>query len=196
MRYSKSILAFLFISSTTSAFYYALKRTNGNVYVSIMFTIHYILFEAGLMEPITYKVEPPQLNPPDVVKTGVLPNYINLDGDYDRPPRVYIGETKMGTLTFQHPRSASSIAELRAGSRSEDFKQAVGLLVMLWYGLRVQQAYGFGVQPLPNQVQMPHLEAANNILFGKPKPNPLFSRQISRFDPQESSPYSLKVISK
>ena len=47
MKYSKSILIFLFLSSTTSAFYYGLKRTNGNVYQSIMFTIHYLLLNAS-----------------------------------------------------------------------------------------------------------------------------------------------------
>ena len=168
MKYSKSILIFLFLSSTTSAFYYGLKRTNGNVYQSIMFTIHYLLLKAGLIDPIiTHRLKPPELNPPCVVETRVLPCYTSSDGYYARPPRVYMGETKMGTLAFQHSRSASSIAELRAGSRSEDFKQAVGLFVMLWYGFKVQQAYGFGVQPLPNQVQLPHVEAVNNFLFGK-----------------------------
>ena len=43
MKYSKSILIFLFVSSTGSAFYYALDKTNGNVGQSIMFTMYYLL---------------------------------------------------------------------------------------------------------------------------------------------------------
>ena len=46
---------------------------------------------------------------------------------------------------------------------------------------------------------MPHLEAGNNFLFGKPKSDQLFCQQSSIFDPQEferNSPYSLKILSK
>ena len=78
-----------------------------------------------------------------------------------------MGENKMGRLALEYSRSASPIAELRAGSRAEDIKQTAYLLVSIWYALKLQQSYGF--QPLPNQVQMPHLEAVNNFLFGKPK---------------------------
>lgn len=175
MRYSKSILIFLFVSSTTSAFYYALKRTNRNISKSIMFTMYFLAIKIGLIGPIiTDRFEPPQLNPRRVVETRVLPCYTASDGYYARPPRVYMGETKMGTLAPHYSRSASPIAELRAGSRSEDLKQTAYVLVSIWYALKLQQSYGF--KPLPNQVQMPHLEAANNLLFGKPKINKFYSQ--------------------
>jgi len=49
MKFSKSILIFLFVTSTVSAFYYALKRTNGNVYQSIMFTMSFLAIKTGLI---------------------------------------------------------------------------------------------------------------------------------------------------
>ena len=79
----------------------------------------------------------------------------------------------MGILA-QDPCSASPIAELRVGSRSEDLKQTAYLL---WYRLKLQQSYGF--QPLPNQMQMPHLESVNNFLFGKPKIDKFSSQRFN-----------------
>ena len=35
MKFSKGIVVFLFVSCTLRAFYYAFKRTDGNVYQSI-----------------------------------------------------------------------------------------------------------------------------------------------------------------
>ena len=172
MKYSRSILIFLFVSSTLSAFYYALNRTNGNVGKSIMFTMYFLAIKIGLIGPTVVRAfDPSQQNEQLVAKVGVLPvfhPYISASNDYfDRSSRLYMGETKMGTLALQYSRSASPIAELRAGSRSEDLKQTAYLLVSIWYALKLQQSYGF--QPLPNQVQMPHLEAVNNFLFGKTK---------------------------
>ena len=51
MKFSKSILIFLFVPSTLSAFYYALKRTDGNVYQSIMFTMYFLAIKIGLIAP-------------------------------------------------------------------------------------------------------------------------------------------------
>ena len=174
MKYSKSILIFLFVSCTLSAFYYALDRTNGNVGQSIMFTMYFLAIKVGLIGPTVVRAfDPPQQNEQLVAKARVLPvfhPYISASNDsFDRPSRLYMGETKMGT---HYSRSASPIAELRAGSRAEDIKQTAYLLVSIWYALKLQQFYGF--QPLPNQVQMPHLEAVNNFLFSKPKSNQLF----------------------
>ena len=60
MKYSKSILIFLFVSCTVSAFYYALDRTNGNVGQSIMFTMLCIAIKIGLIRPTVWRAfEPP-----------------------------------------------------------------------------------------------------------------------------------------
>ena len=49
-----------------------------------------------------------------------------------------MGENKMGRLALEYSRSASPIAELRAGSRPEDIKQTAYLLVSIWYALKLQ----------------------------------------------------------
>ena len=51
MKFSKSILIFLFLSSTLSAFYYGLKRTDGNICKSIMFTMYFLAIKIGLIAP-------------------------------------------------------------------------------------------------------------------------------------------------
>ena len=51
MKFSKSILIFLFLASTVSIFYYALKRTDGNVGKSIMFTIYFLSIKIVLIGP-------------------------------------------------------------------------------------------------------------------------------------------------
>lgn len=85
-------------------------------------------------------------------------------------------ETEIGTFTPPYFRSVSAIT-LRTGSRYDDIKETARLLVCIYYALKLQQSYGF--QPLPNQVQMPHLEATNNFLFGKPKVDKFSSQRFN-----------------
>ena len=134
MKYSRTVLIFLLVSSTVSAFYYALDRTNGNVGQSIMFTIYFLAIKIGLIGPTVVRTfDPPQQNEQLMAKARVLPvfhPYISASNDsFDRPSRLYMGETKMGT---HYSRFASPIAKLRAGSRSEDLKQTAYLLVSIW----------------------------------------------------------------
>jgi hypothetical protein len=49
MKISRSILILLFVSSIIVAFSYALNRTNGNVYKSIMFTVYFLAIKIGLI---------------------------------------------------------------------------------------------------------------------------------------------------
>jgi hypothetical protein len=51
MKFSKSILIFLFFSSVSGAFFYALHRTNGNVYKSVLFTLYFLAIKMGLIPP-------------------------------------------------------------------------------------------------------------------------------------------------
>lgn len=46
-----SILIFLVLSSTTSTFYYVLKRSKGNIGQSIMFTMYYLSIKLNLIGP-------------------------------------------------------------------------------------------------------------------------------------------------
>ena len=82
--------------------------------------------------------------------------------------------------------------ELRAGDSR--LTQAAWLLITIW--MLQQQSVGF--QPINPAPMPPHIESARNLLFGKPKPDQLSCRQLSRFDQQEfekMDPYSSQVMS-
>ena len=51
IKFSKNILIFLFVSSILGAFSYALYRTDGNVYKSILFTLYFFAIKIGLIGP-------------------------------------------------------------------------------------------------------------------------------------------------
>ena len=51
MKFSRSILLFLFVGSTLGAFSYALNRTNGNVYKSVLFTLYFLAIKINLIAP-------------------------------------------------------------------------------------------------------------------------------------------------
>jgi hypothetical protein len=64
MKFSKSILIFLFFSSLSGAFYYALKRTNGNVFQSLQFALYFLAIKIGLIGPnLPPKLDQDQPNP-------------------------------------------------------------------------------------------------------------------------------------
>ena len=177
MKPSKSIIIFVFVLSISSTFSWTMQKTKGDILKSLQFTVYFLGIKISLIGPIVIdRFEPPQLNPARVIESQVLPCYTASDDYYVRPPLVYMGETKMGILA-QYAYSASPIADLRAGSRSEDLKQTAFLLISIWYGLKLQQSYGF--QPLPNQMQMPHRESVNNFLFGKPKIDKFSSQRFN-----------------
>ena len=51
MKFSKSIIIFLFVSSVLGAFSYELNRTDGNVYKSFLFTLCFLAIKIGLIPP-------------------------------------------------------------------------------------------------------------------------------------------------
>ena len=68
MRFSKSMLIFLFVS--LSAYYYAYKRTNGNVLRSALFTTYCLAIKIGFFLPtVDTKLNYHQANP-QLVSTG------------------------------------------------------------------------------------------------------------------------------
>jgi len=71
MKFSKSILIFLIVTSTVSAFYYGLKRTNGDVWKSIMFTMYFLAIKICLIAPnVPSKLDHHQPNPQLVSRVG------------------------------------------------------------------------------------------------------------------------------
>ena len=91
MKFSNSILIFLFFSSVSGAFYYALKRTNGNVFKSLQFALFFLAIKIGLIAPNL----PPKLDQDQSIQQPVPQHYVSYH-------------------------SESVIKELRAGSRATE----------------------------------------------------------------------------
>ena len=127
MKFSKSILIFLIVTSTVSAFYYALKRTNGNVYQSIMFTMYFVAIKIGLIGP-NLAPKSGQYQPNSQLLSRVIESpgyhpYVSLYNEYrhifEQPvPQYYVSY-----------HSQSVIKDLRAGSR---LNEAAWLLLTIW----------------------------------------------------------------
>jgi hypothetical protein len=190
MKFSRSIILFLFVSSTLSGFYYALRRTKGNVCKSIIFTMWVLAIKIGLIEPnIPKKLNHHEPNPQLVSRVHVYNPYISVLDDY-RPSGLYMD--KIQRPVPQHYvsyHSQSVIKELRAGSR---LTEAAWLLITIW--MLQQQSVGF--QPVRQAPMPPHLESARNLLFGKPKPDQFSCRRLSIFDSQQSENKDQFVMSK
>ena len=93
MKFSKSILIFLVVASTVSAFYYALERTNGNVYQSIMFTMYFVAIKIGLIGP-NLAPKSDQYQPNSQLLSRVIESpgyhpYVSLYNEY-RPFGLYM----------------------------------------------------------------------------------------------------------
>jgi len=166
MKFSRSILIFLFVSSTLSAFYYALKRTDGNVCKSIMFTMYFLAIKIGLIGPnVPLELNPHQPNPQLVsrIQTRAVYNpYVSVLDNY-RPSGLYMDKIEQPvTQHYVSYHSQSVIKELRAGSR---ITEAAWLLITIW--MLQQQSVGF--QPVRQAPPPPHIEGINSVLFGKPK---------------------------
>jgi hypothetical protein len=121
MKFSRSIIFFLSVSSTLGAFSYALNRTNGNAYKSIMFTVYFLAIKIGLIGPsVAMALDQDDSNQQQlVVKTRVLPSYHPYisasDNYYYRPSRLYMGKTEMPRFVPEYSHSAKSVSEIRAG---------------------------------------------------------------------------------
>ena len=93
MKFSRSILIFLFVSSILGAFSYALNRTDGNVYKSVLFTLYFLAIEIGLITPnVPLKLDHHQPNQQLVSRVQTLPvynPYVSVLDDY-RPSGLYM----------------------------------------------------------------------------------------------------------
>ena len=167
------ILILCFALCTASTFKYAYDRTDGNLVMSIMFTMQCLLLKAGLVEPIIVnKYEPPQLDQPRQVVERLLPDYMAEEGFYERPLRVCMGknENKVSTISPHYSHSVRTVTEIRAGMSSDDLREAAKLLIAVWIGTCLQNAGGFSIPPSLLK-KHPRLQAANDYLFGKPRQN-------------------------
>jgi len=167
MKFSKSILIFLFLS-LAGVFFYALDRTNGNVFKSLQFTLYFLAIKMGLIGPnIPLKLDHHQPTQQLVsrVKKVELPGYhpyLSVYNDY-RPSGLLMDSIERYSLVPQYSYSQDAINELRAGNSR--VREAAWLLITIW--MLQQQSVGF--QPVRPVARPPHVEAAQNLLFGKPK---------------------------
>ena len=158
MKFSKSILIFLFFSSVSGAFYYALKRTNGNVFKSLQFALYFLAIKIGLIGPNL----PPKLDQDQsiqqLVSRVVYNPYVSILDEY-RPSGLLMDSIRAFSLSqhylFYHSHSQNAINELRAGDSR--VKEAAWLLITIW--MLQQQSVGF--QPVRQAPPPPHRQ-----LFG------------------------------
>lgn len=137
MKYSKSILIFLFVSFTISAFYYALSRINGNVGKLLIFTMYVLLIKLNLIRPnVVMRLNEPKENQQFLTETRVPrvstfyhPHIFASNDYFDLPSPLYMRETKMGALAPHYSRSAITITDLRVVSRYDYVKQTAYFLV-------------------------------------------------------------------
>nr|UDP55602.1 hypothetical protein orf290b [Schizostauron trachyderma] len=169
MKFSNSILIFLFFSSVSGAFFYALHRTNGNVFKSLQFALYFLAIKMGLI-PLSLPFELNQDQPNQqllsrvnkVESPGYHP-YLSLYNDYC-PSGLLMDSIERSSSVPQYSYSQNAITELRAGSSR--VREAAWLLITIW--MLQQQSVGF--QPVRPVARPPHVKAAQNLLFGKPKP--------------------------
>jgi hypothetical protein len=184
MKFSKSILIFLLISSFSGVFIWAMLKTNGNLLKSLQFTFIVLAFKMGLiginnllesnqsdsnrqLVNSVNKVEPPRYHP-----------YLSVYNDY-RPSGLYMSNIERPSLVPQHYHSQKLINELRAGDSR--VTQAAWLLIIIW----ILQHQSVGFQPVRQAPMAPHMESARNLLFGKPKPDQFSCRRLSMFGSQQ-----------
>ena len=154
MKFSKSILIFLFLSSVSGAFYYALKRTNGNVFKSLQFALFFLAIKIGLIGPnLPPKLDQDQPTQQLVSRVDYNP-YVSILDDY-RPSGLLMDSIERSSSVPQYSYSQNAINELRAGSSR--VREAAWLFITIW--MLQQQSVGF--QPVRQAPPPPHRQ-----LFG------------------------------
>ena len=118
MKLSNSIILFLFASSILGAFSYALNRTDGNIYKSVLFTLYVLAVKIDLIEPnIPLKLDHHQPTQQLVIRVQTLPvsnPYVSLLNK-DRPSGLLMDSIERSSLVPQYSYSQNAINELRAG---------------------------------------------------------------------------------
>ena len=173
----KSILIFSLVSFTTSAFYYALKRSNGNLGQSIMFSMYCLSIKFNLIgSNLVMGLNQYYSNQQELVaRTKVLPFYhpyiwSSNDEYYDRCKVSMSKIEPYVSYDFQ-----SVVKKVRGGGRLEDAALFLAMLYMLKY-------HATGFYPVKPVVLPPHIEERNHLLFGKPKTDKVPSRFPTRLE--------------
>ncbi len=114
------------------AFCYALNRTNGNVYKSIMFTVYFLAIKIGLITTnVPSKLDQHQPSPQLVSRVRTVPvynPYVSVLDDY-RPFGLYMDKIEQPVPQhYVSYHSQSVIKQLRAGLR---LNEAAWLLITI-----------------------------------------------------------------
>jgi hypothetical protein len=166
MKFSKSILLFLFFSSLAGAFFSALDRTNGNVIKSLQFALFFLAIKIGLIGPnLLPKLDQDQPTQQLVSRVNKveLPGYhpyLSVYNDY-RPSGLLMDSIERSSLVPQYSYSQDPINKLRAGDSR--VREAAWLLITIW--MLQQQSVGF--QPVRQAPPPPHRQ-----LFGGTSSSP------------------------
>lgn len=181
MKLSKSIVIFLFALSISGAFSYALNRTDGNVYKSVLFTMYFLAIKIGLIPPnvplYLNQSQPNQQLVSRVQPRPVYNPYVSILDEY-RPFGLYMTNFERSSLVSQHSQSLKLVNELRAGNSR--VTQAAWLLITIW--LLQQQSTGF--QPINLVPRPPHLQG----LYGNQQSGNQFGYA------KGAGPRSIKVV--
>ena len=118
MELSKSILIFLFFSSISGAFFYAMRRTKGNILKSLLFALYFLAIKIGLIAPnIPLELNQDQPNQQLVSRAqlvAVYNPYVSILDEY-RPSGLYMTNFEGSSLVSRHSQSLKLVKELRAG---------------------------------------------------------------------------------
>ena len=99
-------------------FFYALDRTDGNVFKSLLFALYFLAIKIGLIGPnIPLELNQDQPNQQLVSRVQPIPvynPYVSVLDDY-RPSGLYMSKVERPSLVPQHSHSQKLINELRAG---------------------------------------------------------------------------------
>ena len=169
MKFPRSVLIYLFLMTILTAFNWAMIKTNGNILKSLQFTGVVIAFKMGLIRTENI-LESNQSNSNRQVGSSLTQlespgyhPYLSLENDY-RPSGLFMDSIERSSVVSQYSYSQNAIKNLRAGDRISEAAWLVITILML----RLQE-HGVGFQPAKQVARPPHIEAAQNLLFGKPK---------------------------
>ena len=155
MKFSKSIIIFLFFSSVSGVFFYAIQRTNSNVFKSLQFALYWLAIKSGLIIanfPLKLDQDQPTQQFVSSVNKLESPRYNKYVSIYNnsRPSGLLMDSIERSLSIFQYSYSQNTINELRAGDSR--VSGVAWLLLTIW----MLQQQGAGFQPIRQAPTPPH----------------------------------------
>ena len=161
MKFSKSIVVFVFVLSVSSTFSWTMQKTKGDLLKSLQFTMYCLSIKFNLIGPnLVMALDQYQYQSSQEI-CRALPYYTSgYSNDYYNSSKLYMAKME----SYVSYRSESIVKEVRGGGRLEDAALFLAMLYMLKY-------HAAGFQPVRPVVRPPHIQARNDLVFGKSFPN-------------------------